>query len=716
MVSRDNMNHLAVKPMNANIIDLRGLLYELVENRRLILSLMIFAVLCGVFYNCLQVPQYNADVLIRIQENESPSLNSVALQHTALMDNKNAAMYSALLHSRYILSPTINTLGLNVIAKPYAWPVLGRLFPSHNKIQIDQFSVPSNAENKPFFLMIDAPQHFRLYDKTRMLLEGSLGQRVHNADGTIILQVRQLQGKMGSRFVILKQADDKMIAALLPHLTVTDLGLISEKNEKTGILQVSYMDENPARLVNILNTAVRILQQKNIEQKSIKAKETLNFLQEQLPLTKKSLEMAETVFNTYRATSKKLDIKVEMQFLLHELADIDKQLTMLRLNRRALLRENTEEHPFIHQIDEKTQSLLLERKELETKLTLLPAADQIAVSLMRDIKVKHELYLLLLKKIQELKVEEASTMSDIQILSFANLPYAPVAEHRWLALMASAVFGFMLGCAITFVRKILFPKVNDPYWAEQHLGLANVAIIPYSLRQEVLPAKKLLAREYPEDLALEALRSLRTSLQVLLCSASNNIISIIGLSPQIGKSFISVNLAYLLAEAGKRVLLMDGDLRRGHIQEYFNVKRAPGLSEVINNTHTIEQALHITQHPNLTLLTTGMYPTHPSELLMKERCGETIRMLSLQYEIVIIDTAPILAVTDAAIISRFAGTNCLVLGADSHQSIEIEMAVKRLSHANIKLHGFIYNNLKKEQRISEMLRYSYHYNYEQAVN
>ncbi len=219
-----------------------------------------------------------------------------------------------------------------------------------------------------------------------------------------------------------------------------------------------------------------------------------------------------------------------------------KQLTALSLERRTLLHENTEEHPFVHEVDEKAKALLVEKKRLEKKLTSLPASDQIAVGLMRDIKVKHELYLALLKQIQEFKVEEASTISDVQILSLAKVPHAPVSKHSVLTWLASAAFGFALSCVIIFIRKTLFPKVNDPHWVEQHLGLANVCIIPYSLRQKFFSGTKLLAREYVDDLALEALRSLRTSLQVLLCHASNNIVSIVGLSPGIGKSFVSANL------------------------------------------------------------------------------------------------------------------------------------------------------------------------------
>lgn len=413
---------------------------------------------------------------------------------------------------------------------------------------------------------------------------------------------------------------------------------------------------------------------------------------------------------------KKLDIKAEMQFLLYQLADIDKQLTKLHLNRRALLRENTTDHPFIHEIDEKTQSLLLERKQLEAKLTFLPASDQIAVNLMRDIKVKHELYLVLLKKVLELKVEEASASSDVQILSLAQLPHAPLSQPHLLVLLGSAALGFLLSCLIVYGRKILFPKVNDAYWIERQLGVANVAVIPYSHHQKTLLPKKLLACEYPRDLALEALRGLRTGLQVSLCQAPNNIISILGLTPNIGKSFIAINLAYLFAEAGKRILLIDSDLRRGHIQNYFEVKSAPGLTEVINNTHTLNQALHVTQHPNLTLLPAGTYSTHPSELLMSERCHNIIQALSSQYDMIILETTPLLTVTDAAIISRFSATNFLVVGADLHPSMEIELAIKQLSHANIKLQGFIYNHLKKERGLSTLLRHGARPSYLQAVN
>lgn len=292
--------------IEANIIHLRDLLYELVENKRLILSLIFFTVLCGIAYNFFQIPQYSADVLLRIEENEASNINNLPFRYMMLSENKNAAMYSALLHSRYILTPTIHALGLDILAKPDEWPVFGGLLSHHQTIQVTTLIVPPYLENKSLHLVMNAPQHFRLYNKNQILLEGEVGRLAHNADNTLILQVKQLQGKIGSRFLITKQADDKIIEALLPNLTVKDLGSVTEKNEKTGILKISYMDKNPTRLMDILNTAVRILQEKIIEQKSIKTKETLNFLQKQLPLTKQSLETAETVFNQYRAASKKI--------------------------------------------------------------------------------------------------------------------------------------------------------------------------------------------------------------------------------------------------------------------------------------------------------------------------------------------------------------------------------------------------------------------------
>jgi tyrosine-protein kinase Etk/Wzc len=281
--------------------------------------------------------------------------------------------------------------------------------------------------------------------------------------------------------------------------------------------------------------------------------------------------------------------------------------------------------------------------------------------------------------------------------------------------MSSLLFGLLIGCVTTLVLKTFFQYVEDPQWIERHLKLTNMAIIPYSKEQALYTMNRhkssilpLLASKYPNDLSIEALRSLRTSLQVLLCSATNNIVSIVGISPGTGKSFISANFAYLLAQAGKRVLLIDGDLRRGYLQQYFQATQQPGLSELINKTASLENTVIKTQQKNLLFLPTGSRPVNPSELLTKEEFKELIQSLSPQFDLIIIDTAPILAVTDGALIAALSGTNFLVVGSHSHQPKEIELAITRLMNAGVNLHGFIFNYKKEKKTISSI---AYHYEY-----
>jgi tyrosine-protein kinase Etk/Wzc len=309
-----------------------------------------------------------------------------------------------------------------------------------------------------------------------------------------------------------------------------------------------------------------------------------------------------------------------------------------------------------------------------------------------------------LNKIQELKVIKAGTVSDVRILNFATKPDSPLPAQRSIIVTASLLLGAILGCIVALAKRSFNRNVEDPHWFEEHFEIPTLAIIPYSKKQKEFThnymAKKqlglqVLAQSQPRDVAIEALRSLRTSLQLLLLESKNNIITLIGISPTIGKSFVSVNFAHLLADAGKRTILIDGDLRKGYLFEYFSKIRMPGLSEVLEEKLGLEKVIQKTNQKNLDFIETGKYPLNPSELLMNERFKDILSKLSLQYDLIIIDTAPVLAVTDATIIASYSGVNLLLLGSGMHQPGEIELAVKRLQSNGIRINGTVFNCPKK---------------------
>jgi len=693
-----------------DVIDLSSILNHLSENRWLILIVTLCSLVIGIFYASRQIPQYQSDVLLQIESGQSSFGQTGGMSQQFMFRSTGSDATStqiALMQSRYILEPVIRSLGLDISATPtntkgstWAW------ITSLNKktIQVKLFDIPRNQINKSFSVIIDKAAHVSVYNSTgHLLLQGAVGSLITNADKTIRLQIDAINAPVGTRFSLVKHSDAPIVKSLARQLKITEAN--GNARSSTGIMELSLIGDDPVKLTHILNAIAKITQAKDAQKKAKEAAQTLEFLYHQLPLTKGLLEKSETSLNKYRAQSGKIDIKQQIQFFLNQLSDLDKQLSVLSLNRIDMLQRYTIVHPLIIALDSQTKAIEAQRNKLEKEVKKLPASDQIAVNLMRDVGVKKTLYLLLLSKIQELEVVKAGTVSSVHVLSFATLPDGALPGKRSLIYLASIILGVVLSIIIITGRKLISPRVNDPHWGEKQFNIANLAIIPYCKEQtqNTLEFKNksvqelpLLAHISPRNLAIESLRSLRTSLQVSLTCASNNIISILGVSPGVGKSFVSANLAYLLAAGGKRVLLIDGDLRRGTLHKYMNVPPTPGLTEVINKTATVENAITDTVHQNLSFLPRGIYPSNPSELLMREDFKELMATFAQQYDVVIIDTAPVLLVTDAVLIGAISATNYLIMGAGAHQPSDIEMVLKRLSSSNIQVQGTIFNFYQNE--------------------
>ena len=689
-------------------IDLGAIIDQLAENKWLILIVTLVTLSIGIFYASRQVPQYQSDVLLQIDSGQSGFGSTGPAAQQFLFRSAAAEATSsqiALMQSRFILEPVINKLGLDISVLPAKKSLWARWFSStKNIIAVKQFEVPRSGMNQSYKLVVDKPGHVQLYNtKGSLLLQGNVGRKLLSKDKQISLQVGAKNAIVGSTFTLKKRSDLIVVKSLARQLKIEESG--AKSRQSTGILELSLSGDDPAKIVQILNSIALEAQKKDAQKKSQEAAQTLEFLYHQLPITKGLLEKAESELNQYRAKSGKIDIKLQTQFLLNQLSDLDKQLGVLRISKIDMLQKYTALHPILIASETQIKALESQRDQLEARLKKLPASDQIAVNLMREVGVKKTLYLILLSKIQELEVVKAGTVSGVHVLAFASLPDAPLPNKSAIIYMASTLLGLILSVLLIMGRKLISPRVDDPHWGERQFNLANLAIIPYC-KEQLQNAQKfkhggvgkmpLLAHENPRNLSIESLRSLRTSLQVSITCAANNIITILGVSPGVGKSFVSANLAYLLAAGGKRVLLIDGDLRRGTLHKYMNVQPSPGVAEVINKTVTLEQAMVSTVHNNLSFLPRGAYPNDPSELLMSDDFKTLVNELSKQYDVVVIDTAPVLLVTDAVLIAALAGTNYLVLGAGAHQPADVEMVLKRLSGGHVKVQGTIFNFYRAE--------------------
>lgn len=723
-------------------IDLRTIIQPLkAEKWTIIVSILIFFALSSIFA-ILKPPVYQSNVLLEVQDdqNDLGKLSTTLLplsSDDATATNKQIA----LIKSRFIIEPVIKNLALDIRIQPHYFPIIGAWYARHHSqslasplfgtkynwggenLKISQLDVPASEENKKLTLVANGNNSYYVLDENhKKILQGVVGITAanYNPNNPLSIKVDSLQAQKGAQFYVTKIPLEDVINQLSSQLIITELGANAETGDKTGVLQISLTDTNPVTAVNILRAIAATIVQSNMAYKSLEAEKTLEFLNQQLPIIKQSLNDAEYKLNHYLAKRGALDLPTATRLLLTQISSDEAQLAQLNILKAQRLQQYTPSHPFIIQLNDEINALQNEINSLRIRASRLPAADQQATNLSRDVQVKSQLYLLLLNKIQEMQVTKAGTISDVRVLSSAELPEAPLPLAKSVIIMGGIILGFVIGCLIVFTRRMLQQQVDNPVWVEQHFGIPNFAIIPYSDQQQVYSKilktqpkhyLDLLAVTYPHDFSIEALRSLRTTLHFVLQEMPNNIISILGISPNVGKSFIATNIAYILADAGKKVLLIDADMRKGSIHKYFNMKSKAGLSEILSGKLNWTSVLNHSQLNTLDFIATGEYPRNPSELLMRPVFKQMLDELKTQYDIIIIDTVPILNLSDGMIVGSLAGTNLLVLDNATHSEQEIELAFRHMHNSGVKITGTIFNHTTAKSAKYGQGYYYYKYNY-----
>jgi tyrosine-protein kinase Etk/Wzc len=259
----------------------------------------------------------------------------------------------------------------------------------------------------------------------------------------------------------------------------------------------------------------------------------------------------------------------------------------------------------------------------------------------------------------------------------------------------------MLGVTAAVARESLFGGVKDSSDIERRTGLSVYGTIPDSPMQRTAAATaarrgyipSLLANESPADAAIESLKSLRTALGLTLLDANNNRVLLTGPSPGVGKSFVSANLAAVMAAAGHRVLLIDADMRRGHLHDSFGVRSAPGLSDLLTGSVSWQDATRHGVSKGLDFIPTGAASQSTSELLLGESTIRLLDEMSAAYDVVIIDTPPVLAVADASILAPHCATTFLVTRARQTTIDEIAESAKQLNRISSGLLGVLFNGI-----------------------
>src|SRR5690554_634393 len=722
----------AAPPSNSDEIDLLALLGALIDNKGIIIACTFLFAVVGVAYALLSTPIYRANAMIQIEE-KSSGVGSL-LGDSELFPTTSAAVTEIeLLKSRQVIGQAVDNLKLTIVAQPKLFPVIGAFmhrryqpepekpvadafmgFSSYawggEKLDIFQLEVPSSYLGEPLVLRAEESGGFTLLNEDGVtLMTGRVGEPIDSHGFKV--QVQELVARPGTEFNVVKRGRLSTILGLQRSIGA------SEKGKDSGIVTVTLEHPKPPFAIAVLDEVSRLYVRQNVERRSAEAQQSLEFLTDQLPKVRRDLEQAENALNAYQASAGSVDITIETQSVLNQVVELEAAISELTLKREELQRRFTRDHPSYQALMSQLGQLESRRNRLLDEVGGVPETQQELLRFFFNDPATTEIYTQMLNKSQELDVMRAGTVGNVRIIDEAAVDTsAPVKPKKPLIVVLATLLGAMLGVAIALLRHALNRGVENPALIEQ-IGLPVYASIPFSKDKEVLERRgktqgsHLLAATNPADLSIEALRSLRTSLHFAMMEAKNNILMISGPSPTVGKSFVSANLAAIIAQAGQKVVLVDGDMRKGYLHKLVDRPAEPGLSGLLVHTHTLADVVHKTEVERLHFIGRGQVPPNPSELLMHGNFQALLDQLSKMYDLVIVDTPPILAVTDAALVGRLAGTSRIVTRFGLNPIKEIELTLQRFRHNGIEIKGAIFNAVEKKAAAYGYGNYGY-YQYE----
>lgn len=700
---------------DSDAIEIGRLIGELIDHRKLIIAVTSAFTVLAVLYALLATPIYQANALIQVEQKQG---NAILNSLTQMLPDAQpqSAPEIALLQSRMILGKTVTDLDLQTVVKQRYFPIIGRglaraLGESNGKISITRLYLPGSDDAdapKVILTVIDNEKYEITGDD--FTVHGKVGELLE--DKNISILVNEIKAEPGTKFNVIYRSRLKAINDLQEVLSVSDQG------KDTGMLTLMLSGDDPALISNILNSISQNYLAQNVARQAAQDAKSLEFLNQQLPKVRSDLDIAENKLNAYRQMKDSVDLSMEARSVLSQIVNVDNQLNELTFREAEISQLYKKEHPTYKALIEKRQILQEEKNKLNKKVSDMPTTQQEVLRLSRDVESGRAVYMQLLNRQQELSIAKSSAIGNVRIIDNAVTEPKPIKPKKLMIVAIGVFLGLLVSVGLVLLNVFLRRGIESPEQLED-MGVNVYASVPVSerLTKNVGKNKRrknesdaLLAIENPADLAVEAIRSLRTSLHFAMMEAKNNVLMISGASPNAGKTFISTNLAAIIASTGKKILFIDADLRKGYVHKMLGFSESAGLSNILSGQKKIEDVVTTVKNAGFDYISRGNIPPNPAELLTHPRFENLLTWATNNYELVIIDTPPILAVTDAAIIGKYAGTTLLVARFESNTVKEILVSIKRFEQSGIAIKGCILNGVVR--KASSYYSYGYnHYDY-----
>lgn len=692
------MNTTKTSSAASDEIDLLALFKVLKSSYLKIGFFTLFFIVIGAAYSFLATPIYQVNATLQYDKMSQVSLlDQMSDVMPFANSNSQADSEIEVIKSRMVLGKTVADLNLDTHTAPAGF--FDRLWGDKASVAISLYSLPEHLIGEPAILTYLGENRYALHIDSQTV-EGKVSELLKQDE--ISLLVSSINAEVGQEFTLIKNARYSTIENLRKTLAIAEVG------KGTGIISLEIKGADKAENVQILNSIIQNYVDQNTERKKEVTNNTLLFLDEYLPKVKTKLDNYENQLNAFRKKNESIDLSLEAKSALDSALQVEEKLNELTFKEVEIQQLYTRNHPAYQSLLDKRQKLLREKEKISKNIQKLPNTQQQIVRLTRDVESEQAIYNQLVAKQQELSVLNSGITADVRIIDSAESQPNAVAPKKSLILVLATILGFIVGCAYVIAREFFNNKIKGTEDIDA-LGVNVYATIPFSNYEKKLIAagnQRPLALENPADTAVEAIRSLRTSVYFSVMNQGNNLVMISSASPGVGKSFVTSNMAVVLANAGKKVLLIDTDLRKGRIHKAFGLSNKTGLSEYLAQQDITQPAIHSGVIENLDVICRGKNVTHSSELLMGERFKHLLDTVKGQYDIVVIDTAPILAITDSAIIGKYVGTSLLIAYYGVNTVKDIELSLKRFKQNDIEITGVILNGIDAK---SDDYNYVYEY-------
>jgi tyrosine-protein kinase Etk/Wzc len=384
----------------------------------------------------------------------------------------------------------------------------------------------------------------------------------------------------------------------------------------------------------------------------------------------------------------------------------------LRIKQQQLAQILTPQHPEMAAVSALLASVQRALDRLQDNLRQFPEQQRELLPLQRELQISTQLYLAMLTHVQQLRLDGASGFISVRQLDAAVEPFEPVRPHAAPVLSIGVGVGLLLALLAVVAVRSLQPTVSDLHEYETFTSPATVGVIAQSEAQlrlmssrvkdgeaiEELGTHRLLVRAAPDDPAVEGLRSVHLSLMLRTRSSECRVVTITAPASGTGKAFIAANLAALMAEGGKRVLLIDSDMRNPGIHDLVGLdQHAAGLADLLGGQRSLDRVIHPHAALPMDVILQGTPTNNPGGILLSPALAETLATLRERYDDIVINAAPLLPSSDALSVGRLSDVVLLVVRAEQSLLRETRMAQRRLEQAGIRLEGILVNGVKRHR-------------------